>query len=205
MANHGAQCHRLVRACWVGFGLVVGPAGCDTGAESEGVGVKCALAPLVAAAAGTGAKDCGDVAAGGNPAAAYACARDAAVAGKAFRATFSEWGTDSLIAVGLAGSSSGVVSWFTYDGCPKGCGDEHPSIYRVRCWKPAIAANFAVPALACGATGAWNKVCSDTTGAAVPAAGDAATGPATVIRVYHTPPGGAFATQYPAELTPTSP
>ena len=125
---------------------------------TDGV-AQCELAAELTALAGPDAVDCGLVANGGDPAAAYNCALAAFTSGKSFHVTFEQFGVDSVLRRAIARGADGVVRLLFYDSCPIGCGDGSHNIDQVECVQPFVLSSRSADVLACKSSANPQHVC----------------------------------------------
>ena len=98
-------------------------------------------------AAGKNATDCGVATTKQDPGATVACVNQAIVQGRAFKASFRQFGMDAARATGLAASESGQVTAVRYDSNPGGfclylC---RPTIQAAPCMQPVVEAKRFSP------------------------------------------------------------
>lgn len=139
--------------------LAVVVAGCSTSQP-------CDLVTQLKARAGGNATDCGYATMkGANTAAVDTCVVQSFQGGLAFFAQYERQGEDVKVVLGIAGDTTGRVTYLLWDSDPSGQGKADPAILGTLCVGPSVDMtpsrdSFVTPPLACTSTPSLGQVCN---------------------------------------------
>jgi GrpB-like predicted nucleotidyltransferase (UPF0157 family) len=124
----------------------------------------CELRSELVELTGRGARDCGHVVLGADPTSTDACVRESFNNHARFFAQYDRQGTDSKLVFGLAGDSSGNVTFLDWDGDPSGGSGAPPVTTGNRCEGPSVDTStgrdaFSTPPIACSSAASLGQIC----------------------------------------------